>query len=303
MSSVNPPVFIVGMPRSGTTLLSNLLNATKEIYFPEETHYYQQLDKLKTKKNNNLYLDFLNSEINQYLVGFNLTKQELADLIIKMSNLEKPFPRSFLLRELCMLKLAGKSAERWGEKTPIHFKYLKEILDDFEDSKIINIIRDPRDVMSSMRAAKWNKFFDLKRRLTEYKYNILVCTNSSYSSNVLNIKYEDLVCHPEKTLSDICAFINIKFSSDVIQKFYQQDNLNFNISNEPWKKNNSKPLDAKNVFKWKFNPNSFENKFVNWYCRLEIKKLGYEGLNYPNFISRTLYLLYITLYNLAFKIK
>ena len=43
----SPPVFIVGMPRSGTTLLSNLLNASEEIYFPQETHFFSQLNKFK----------------------------------------------------------------------------------------------------------------------------------------------------------------------------------------------------------------------------------------------------------------
>jgi len=39
-ANLNFPVFVIGVPRSGTTLVSNILNASKKIYIPEETHFY-----------------------------------------------------------------------------------------------------------------------------------------------------------------------------------------------------------------------------------------------------------------------
>ena len=80
MSSVNPPIFIVGMPRSGTTLLSNLLNATKEIYFPEETHFYQVVEKFYHNQKSDIYLDYLNPKKNQYLKSLKLTDNEIFNL-------------------------------------------------------------------------------------------------------------------------------------------------------------------------------------------------------------------------------
>ena len=59
------PIFIVGVPRSGTTLVSNLLNASNEIYIGPETHFFH----LKNYSNNfkNFKKNYLNESTNMYL--------------------------------------------------------------------------------------------------------------------------------------------------------------------------------------------------------------------------------------------
>ena len=295
MSSVNPPIFIVGMPRSGTTLLSNLLNATKEIYFPEETHFYQVVEKFYHNQKSDIYLDYLNPKKNQYLKSLKLTDNEIFNLRDFVTKNEQNINNRKFLEKLFEIKLTEKKIKRWGEKTPIHFTYISTILTDFEHGKIVNVIRDPRDVIQSIRLAKWNKFFDIKKRLDQYKLNIAISNRKIDSVKILNIKFEDLVLYPKKTLKEVCQFCEIDFDEEIINNFFLSENLNFKLENEPWKINNSKPLDPKNVFKWKSNSNSFENKFVSWYCEQEIISLNYERNIFPSFFMRKIYFIWINI--------
>tara|TARA_B110000285_G_C15140503_1_gene630460 strand:- start:3489 stop:4418 length:930 start_codon:yes stop_codon:yes gene_type:complete len=277
----NTPVFIVGMPRSGTTLLSNLINASKQIYIPEETHYfiqknnYLKLPNRKQKKQsfNEFYLD----QKNHYTKPLGLDLNEVEQL--------KRTDDTNFFQKLISFKLKNNSnIERWGEKTPIHFTCTDDILTLYPNAKIIHIIRDPRDVFNSMIKSNWHNVFPYNLRYEQYKKATILFKKSSKS--IINIKYEDLINDSNSSLKKIYSFCNLKYNDSILETFYQKENVNFSIENEPWKANNLKAIDNSSIYKWKKNQDDAMIQFTGWYLRSEI-----ESLNYPS--SRSINILKI----------
>ena len=79
----NSPVFIIGMPRSGTTLLSTILNSTSDISFPAETHFYIQKKKFYWKNdtaNFSEFRDFYLRQNSHYFNSLNLSDESIDAL-------------------------------------------------------------------------------------------------------------------------------------------------------------------------------------------------------------------------------
>ena len=286
MSHLNFPVFIIGMPRSGTTLVSNLINASEEIYIPEETHFFQLKSQWNKKSFDTFKNDFLDLDKNTYLKGLDITNKD-KNIINKSSSYKEIF------ESICKLKAKKKGIDRWGEKTPIHFEYIDEINEYFPRAKFVNIIRDPRDVINSILASGWGND-QIYRRLSMYKQNIK--KYNVEQKNILNIKYEELVKNPENTVKSIYKFLGLHFNNEILNTFYLTSNQNFSLKNEPWKKNNLNPINDDNAFKWKRTKSNKEiqrNKFISWYLKKELNSISYEKFNYPSFLYRNVYLLAI----------
>lgn len=268
----SPPVFIVGMPRSGTTLLSNLLNASEEIYFPQETHFFSQLNKFKKNEGklkktfekfylnkNEIYFKSWNLDINKIEELAGLNEKELFEKLIYLLQLQNK-----------------KQFENWGEKTPIHFVYIPQILKFYPNAKFIHIIRDPRDVFNSMIASSWVKIFPFEEKINQFK--ISSGLHLSNKENIISIKYEDLVLNTEKTLKEIFSFSNLNYTEKILSNFNKEENLNFSEKFEPWKKNNKKNIDKKNIFKWKNEKEKPLYYYISSQLKQEISNLGYESL-------------------------
>jgi molybdopterin-biosynthesis enzyme MoeA-like protein len=269
----SPPVFIVGMPRSGTTLLSNLLNASEEIYFPQETHFFSQLNKFKKNEGklkktfekfylnkNEIYFKSWNLDINKIEELAGLNEKELFEDLI------------------CLLQKQNKKQfESWGEKTPIHFVYINEILKIYPKAKFVHIIRDPRDVFISMIASSWVKIFPFEEKISQYKISCQI--HLSTSENICSVKYEDLVKEPEKNLKKIFSFTNLNYTDQILHNFNKDENLNFSEKFEPWKKNNKNSIDAKSMFKWKKKVDRPLNYYISNKLKTEILQLNYESLS------------------------
>ena len=148
------PLFIVGFPRSGTTLLLHIIRASQEYpsYDFDETHYYSHyylrygnLSKLRQRRR--LLEDITMSA---WFRQSGLGKQEFLNKIDEDGLTYHGALSSFM--ELIATK-QGKT--RWLEKTPWHILYLNEIAGSYPSAKFIYIVRDPRSVVLSVHKAGW----------------------------------------------------------------------------------------------------------------------------------------------------
>lgn len=155
----NDPIFIVGILRSGTTLLAAMLGSHSRIDCGPETHFFRYLAMFSEK---NLVsrkswpieaVDFISSlKLNGEKVHkhFGLSISQI-ELFLKYQNPSV----ATMLESLTQLhaKQAGKS--RWVEKTPNHMLHLCAIRKHYPLSPIIRIIRDPRDAALSITKLPW----------------------------------------------------------------------------------------------------------------------------------------------------
>ena len=119
------------------------------------------------------------------------------------------------------------------EQTPQNVFYIREILQAFPNARFINLVRDPRDVMLSQKN-KWkrlrlgaqfsNRFESLRSRVNYQPITIANLWNAAVSagvaferhSNVISVRFEDLLAKPEETLRLICEHAGIEFASEML---------------------------------------------------------------------------------------
>ncbi len=165
-----PPILLGGCPRSGTTLLLSILGAHPSIYaIPVETH------------------------------AFTLW-QRCAD----NPNRYEPAREHRLYRAL-LAKRIPNTALRWCEKTPSNLLSASRILQYFgADVRFINVVRDARDVCTSMHPKNPNGFWVEPH---EWAYYLRLGLRLEADPRVLTVKYEDLVLRFEEAIERICDFL------------------------------------------------------------------------------------------------
>jgi hypothetical protein len=273
-----PPIFIVGMPRSGTTLLSAMLNAHGQVSISPETHYFgkywrkcQRRNCLASRRKFEAYLDYcLNGEEIQ---NFGFTAQEIED--IKNVILSSSFSHRTILKTILSFYAARNGKTRYGEKTPTHIQYVQQILNLFPESQIVQIIRDPRDVVLSLREVPWGRG-NIVDNLRQWKQCVSVIHRlEGLKGSYHELRYEDLLNRPDTTLQTLCRFLNIGFE-DAMLEYNKHAKQNFNLTLEPWKAKAGEPIDISNQLKWKTDMSQLEQKLVVFYASTELDEKGYE---------------------------
>jgi len=221
-----PFFFIVGRPRSGTTLLRTLFDANRNVSVPPECQFiinlYPKYGKMTQWSKRDL-LDFHKDLKEQWLFktwkvdNAMLRKRLLASVgeityneVCKIVNLQ--YQSVFEKEEVLF----------FGDKNPGYTIYTEQLMDIFPGAKFIHIIRDYRDHFVSIRnvdfdfplpslvAFKWRLFVKKFRKMVE-----------KYPDSHLEIRYEDLVSDPENQMKRLCDFTNIPFDPGIFQ-FYDK---------------------------------------------------------------------------------
>lgn len=223
-----PPVFIVGCDRSGTTLLRLMLNKHSKIDIPDESDFVSYLSDKRKKygdlnKDENLELLYRDLySVNRYR-AWRLDEKTVREKIFSSD-------RSFrtILRAPFELHMEQQGKKRWGDKTPQYTRHIPQINKIFPDALFINIIRDGRDVATSLKKVSWfsNNIIDIAYY---WKKNVhLACASKKILGNrYLQITYEDLVTSPQETLQNICAFINESYEPSMME-YSETSKLDFN---------------------------------------------------------------------------
>jgi hypothetical protein len=229
-------IFVVGNSRSGTTMMGRILGSNPSVFTFRELHFF---GTIWTKNGNqeltkNDQIDLLsklfciqeNGLFNQNNFSeFNAKSEQLLSEGVK-NPLE--IYRLFLetiTKEHC--------AEISCEQTPQNLYYLEEILQFFPNAKVINLVRDQRDVLLSQKN-KWKRRFlgakeiPLSEALRSYvNYHpiltskiwnsSLFCTSKYFNhSQVKIVKFEDLLSDSEHVVKDICKFLKIDFQEQML---------------------------------------------------------------------------------------
>jgi hypothetical protein len=111
---------------------------------------------------------------------------------------------------------------RWGEKTPHNLFYVREILQDFPNAKIINVNRDGRDVaVEQLRSAFGPRNAYSAAKIWQRVEKTAAQLRSTLpSATWFDVRYEDLVTNPESVLTQVTDFLGEKFDPALL-KFYQ----------------------------------------------------------------------------------
>jgi len=282
-------VFIVGVGRSGTTLLMTMLNAHPDIVFPPEfmflKHYICNLPLHKKMFKNviSALREKLSKDSEIKRLGVNIEK-------ILQRNIEKygHFTMDDLFLDILnsYIKKNGEKAKLVGTKYPRNIELLPEIKYLFPNAYIIHIIRDPRDTISSRLKCEWSKNKPFLYHCGVYNEILKLGSfegNKLFENRYHEIRYEDLLDNPELEMKKICKTLNIEYYSEMLdfqnsaKEIVQKDELSF-------KYNNLKPLIKTNKDKWKNTLDNSKVNFIENICSDIMKKYNYKRVSRNNLI-------------------
>ncbi len=197
------PVFVVGCPRSGTTLLRNLLNSHPSLAIPWESHFITRLYRAAGNPGSPAEAVRLARVIlSSWWIarwGLDLHPKAFADC------------ESFaaLVDRLFSTWAHAKDRPRWGDKTPQYALDVPALLEIFPRAKVLHIIRDGRDVALSWVPKNFGPG-NVVSAAREWKRLVLAARGAARclpGSSVLELRYESLLAEPETTMRSVCDFI------------------------------------------------------------------------------------------------
>jgi hypothetical protein len=204
-----PAPFIVGVNRSGTTLLRMMLDSHPELTIPPETHFVPELIRL-ARRENMTRKRLLRAATNHPRWGdFGLDEAQLLDRLQQV----KPLTPAGAIRSFYDLYAEREGKTRWGDKTPRYMRAMPRIQRALPEARFIHLIRDGRDVALSQAERALEGEAPAMAEVAE-RWRRRISTARKHAGELdsyLEVRYEDLVADPDATLRRICEFIELDF--------------------------------------------------------------------------------------------
>ena len=271
------PFFIVGVGRSGTTMLRLMLTSHPSIAVPYESHfltrYYEKLDSygaLEQRENlETLLRDILSEELL-------LSWDHEFDFDELISEIAEPVTLGSVFNAVYLNYARAKNKVRWGDKSD-YLDRMHIVYDIFPDAKFIHIVRDGRDVVNSVLKLPWGPKDILAGAewWSDHVKMAQIVGRVLGKSRYLVVKYEDLVANPESELTRVCEFLGEEFSADMLNYHKTAKEL-IPEQRRAQHQNTDGPPKSDRCYAWKNEMCAAYQGFFSRVCDSTLNDLGYE---------------------------
>tara|TARA_B110000444_G_scaffold251424_1_gene279264 strand:- start:243 stop:1256 length:1014 start_codon:yes stop_codon:yes gene_type:complete len=231
-------IFIVGSSRSGTTMMGRILGNHSSIFTFKELHFFGTIWTNKSESNLNMaqQVDLLSRllciEKNGLFILDNISDFNVRASTM-LANKDVSNPLSIYELFLAEITLDNKCFISC-EQTPKNMYYLNEILLYFPNAKVINMVRDQRDVLLSQKN-KWKRrflgasktpFLEAIRSYINYHpilsakiWNSSLEYTATFTNNsrVRVVRFEGLLVEPIRIIKELCHFLEIDFNQEMLK--------------------------------------------------------------------------------------
>ena len=233
-------VFVVGNSRSGTTMMGRILGKHPSVYTFGELHFFGQLcappfsSKVGRKEIEKLTSQLFCIQREGYRTHGN-PRRFLSEAQLFLKSLI-PYPETqAALFDAFLHHIAAENSRNIPcDQTPRNVFYIADILQLYPKARIINMIRDPRDVLLSQKG-KWKRRFlggsDMPMKETfrdwvnyhpitiSYIWRTAVTAAEQFLQHerVVSVYFEELLTHPDVTVKSICDFVGITYTDEMLQ--------------------------------------------------------------------------------------
>jgi hypothetical protein len=229
-------VFLVGCPRSGTTLLQSMLAAHPQIVSFPETHFFERvspkfaaLGLASPRRRDRMRLvqfltDVGHPELENLIPGYAITLHRSISAFVDV------------LDALALMQ----RADVWVEKTPGHLHYVDLIEKHISQARFIHMVRDGEDVVASLYEVMtrhpeiWGGPATLEGSIARWIGDLELTRRHIHKSHHTLVRYEQLVDNPKPVLDRLCEFLQIRFSQEMLTG-HSSAVQQLVLENEPWK--------------------------------------------------------------------
>lgn len=241
-------IFIVGYPRSGTTLVQAMLASHPRLVSFPESHFFAstwpqrrlpRLLRLPKRGLNRHYVDFLDAmKVNP------VTRQRLC----------QPYSATIRIRTfVSWLDACAESQDcaGWIEKTPRHLHYLDTVKTYLPHARVVHVVRCAYHAIASLYHetsrvnASWGRARSLDQCIERWIRDVEISLRAVSRDPQLEklVRYEDVLADPCKSMRELCTWLGLEFTDEMITNAHNTSEM-LTLPAETWKQRNATPVDA-----------------------------------------------------------
>lgn len=277
-AAAEPPIFVVGTGRSGTTLLASILDANSRVSCGPETGFFVGLTPALRRSM------VSNPEWPDAAVRYLLSLARMSGNVAEHFGLDETAIRAALsdrapsiqavLEALTATLAQRRGRPRWAEKTPTHLRHVREIRSLWPEAPIIRIVRDPRAVAASHLHVPWGP-----RTVVGAAYDWQFQEDSARrflasDGRSMTLRYEELVAETEAQVRRVCAFAGLPFELGMLDP-----DVGASSGTQAWK--TSLVIDAGRANAWQAELSTVDQSRVAIICADGMQRHGYQGAGSP----------------------
>jgi Sulfotransferase family len=212
-----PAPFVVGVGRSGTTLLRLMLDAHPDLAIPPETPFLPELidaarDPRATPESLVAVIASHRRAPDFEELGWDVLKGRFATV--------DPIEPSGILRGFYGAYAESRSKPRWGDKTPRHAARIEQLAEVLPEARFIHLIRDGRDVVLSRIESLALRPKTIDKVSRQWSNRVMKARRQgTRTGRYVEVRYEDLVVDPEPVLRRLCSFCELDFDPAMLQYY------------------------------------------------------------------------------------
>ncbi|MDG1818363.1 MAG: sulfotransferase [Porticoccaceae bacterium] len=224
---VKPPIIVVGLPRSGSSFLSDILSQLQDLYVFDDLYLYREAKAIGadtgylTESQLESLLFFLGWQIRARIKHgtFSIPMMTIDDVEVMNSALRQLYTgkkvRWFELLEEWMMRLAvNQGAIRWGYKAPQDFLNVEMLKELFPGVKFIFIQRDPREMMRSLKYVHDMDGNPKQYHPIAYSLYWKSCAKkmmklNNQNGDFLAVKFENMIKYPSSVIKGLAEYIGV----------------------------------------------------------------------------------------------
>jgi len=228
------PIFVVGIPRSGTHLMRYCLSRHSKLYIGPETGYFfrvygnrKLIPAAKIKAHAYQIIEKLYRSGDPSMKEFEPLKEQLVQDIQQHGGNYRQTAEIIL-----GTFAAHKQKPRWGEKTPWHIHYIAQIKHLFPKAKIICMNRDIKNMVAS-----YLKSSHMPDDFAKAAATYLLCQRSmnKWKRHLLLVQYEDLIANPVHELQRVAEYLDelyeeVMLNPQMIDSSYEKEVMKFDAN-------------------------------------------------------------------------
>ena len=272
------PIFVIGCPRSGTTLLQLMLHSHPRIAVPPETRFLVPA-YFHRKVYGDMRLPENRRRLAEWIATGRTTKfRELGLDAGEFVAAATAGPGTFgsVIGTVFRSYAERFAKPRWGDKRPSYFQHVSMIRRLFPDAQFVHLIRDGRDCVASLKEMPWY-------RLTTYhaaaNWAEAIDFGARHAATLPpdcyhRLRYEDLTADPERELRALCRFIGEDYDPAMCEPRHMA-----RVAVPPhkvWHRNTHGDVTAARVGSWSARLEPWEIELCETVLGDRLAGLGYE---------------------------